>query len=196
MGAKLSEMPSEAALQRLDAAALKAEARAAAAKRQVRSAKAAWKKSRKVSKAVKKAAKLARKSAAAARSRHEHASKRTAKSKAKPEPTIKTRLMGKSQPKPTPRSALKAAPPRPAPSLQALRKARTQGSMPSAADVARSVIERFAAAKRQADLVQRVAAKPAAAVSTTVTEASMTAPEPASSLVPAGDAGPAADHPT
>lgn len=126
-----------AAMQQLKAAAARAAARAASAKEQVRSAKALLKQARKAFKSEKKAAKQARRKvdAAATSAAQDRAFKATATAANSP-------MRGatrKSVRTPAPRPAL------PAPKTRAL-KPQTQkprDTVRSAADVAKSVIERL-----------------------------------------------------
>ena len=127
--AKNHETPPTPMQQRLAAEALGAEARADLARRRARAAKAAWKKARKAFKEAKKTAKLAHKAVAAARA-----------------PQLPA-AAAKTKTKTTTKTAVKSVPP---PKSNVVRKPRAAGAMPTAADVARTVIKRLAA-KRQAE---------------------------------------------
>lgn len=148
-------------IKRLKVAATKAAARAVAAKTQVRAAKAQLKQARKLFKTEKKAAKQAqRKVEAAATSAAKRAPRPAATLKLKPavrkssatQPVRATRKIPKAAPKNTPKESPKESPkksPKKAPKKIKPRrpvKARTQATgtgMRSAAEVAKSVIERL-----------------------------------------------------
>lgn len=124
-----TEIPSS--VRRLAAEADKALARAELAKRQVRAAKAGLKKARKLSKAAKKAAKQATKKALAAQALATTAGRAKATRPVKPAAGVKPAVRAKP-------AAGAKQPGRPKPAAR----------MPSAADVARSVIKRLGVPSR------------------------------------------------
>jgi hypothetical protein len=127
-------MPTQiATMKRLKAAAAQAAARAAAAKDKVRSAKAELKQARKLLKAEKKAAKQARRKVEAAAAA---AAPVRPKPAALVQPSVRKRAPAKSV-----RSAPRRTPkPRAAPKLRA---AKSPATMRTAAQVAKTVIERL-----------------------------------------------------
>jgi hypothetical protein len=136
-----------ATMQRLKAAAAKAAARAAGAKEQVRSAKALLKQARKAFKAEKKAAKQARRKVDAAAAAL--VQDRAAKAAVSPKLPVRgaARNLGRNPDRNAGRKAAPgaASPVRPAPKTRMLKpKApKPPDTMRSAAEVAKSVIERL-----------------------------------------------------
>jgi hypothetical protein len=118
----------------LEAAAAKAQDLAATAKQGVRSAKARLKQARKIFKAAKKAAKQARRKVdAVGRVTPQTASKATAKAAPKPTPRSKPKPKASSRPAPKPKARAARKPRAPKPPQ----------TMRTAAEVAKSVIERL-----------------------------------------------------
>jgi colicin import membrane protein len=133
-------------IKRLKIAATKAAARAAAAKTQVRAAKAQLKQARKLFKTEKKAAKQARQKVDAAASATTRAPRPAAALK------LKRAVRKSSATKPlraarkSPKAALKTTPKGPSKKIKPRRAAKARGQAPgmrSAAEVAKSVIERL-----------------------------------------------------
>jgi len=157
-----TRIPASSAVQRLGDDAAKAAARAEAAKQLVRSAKADLKKARKLSKAAKKTAKQARKKVeAAAAAIKQAAAAKTARAGTaaggKPKPrakTVKTTSPAKAAIPAKAAKPAKAKTPRPAKSKSANAARTSAAAKPgtpkllSAAEVAKSVIGRMAAANR------------------------------------------------
>jgi DnaK suppressor protein len=134
-------------IKRLKLAAAKAAARATAAKTQMRAAKAQLKQARKLFKTEKKAAKHAwRKVDAAAVSATRRAPRPAATLKLKPavrKPAAKPVLAARKRPKAAPKTSPKASPKKIKPRRVAKARAPAAPSMRSAAEVAKSVIERL-----------------------------------------------------
>jgi hypothetical protein len=138
-------------IKRLKLAATKAAARAATAKTQVRAAKAQLKQARKLFKVEKKAAKHAwRKVDAAAVSATRRTPRPAANLKLKPavrKPGAKPVLAARKRPKSAPKAAPKITPKRPPKKNKPRRAAKARvpavPGMRSAAEVAKSVIERL-----------------------------------------------------
>jgi hypothetical protein len=138
-------------IKRLKLTATKAAARAAAAKTQVRAAKAQLKQARKLFKTEKKAAKQAwRKVDAAAVSATRRAPRPAAALKLKPavrKPAPKPVLAARKRTKSTPKTTSKTAPKSPLKRIKPRRAAKARAEKPdtmrSAAEVAKSVIERL-----------------------------------------------------